>query len=272
MDHHVSFLKFGVYNLVNNSKMKKIAALFMFIVLSISAYSQSDNWFFSFSMGGSWPMGTFKLTDIDNQESGYAKNGFATMLDATYPVSDHWGLKGMALLCTNPVDRSWLGTKLETRMQAFYPVIEESDREFLSLRVNSWMWNALLAGPVYTINFDRVFWDFQVLGGMNVTYLPQQKLLYEKPGNKWFYLDRNTSTINFSYGLLAGTAFRFPVTDRINLRVGIDYYRSKASIQYEQIRVSKPEATEITDKLGNGSADIPIEMLSGTIGFVYYLN
>ena len=252
--------------------MKKITALFLFIVLSISSNAQSDSWFFSFSMGGSRPLGTFVNTDIDNKESGYAKNGFTLLLDATYPVSNHWGFKGMAMMNTNPVDRNWLGTKLETRMQAFYPVIEEADREFLSLRANSWMWNALLAGPVYTINFDRVYWDFQVLGGMNVAYLPQQKLLYEKPANNWFYLDKNTSTINVSYGLLAGTALRFPVTERINLRVGIDYYRSNAKVQYEQIRVSKQETTILTEKLGNGSADVPIEMISGTIGFVYYLN
>jgi len=224
-------------------------------------------------MGGSMPLGTFKQTDINDQKSGYAKNGFALLVDATYPVSDHWGFKGMALMSTNPVDRSGLGTKLETRMQAFYPVIAETDRQFLSLTVNSWMWNAVLGGPVFTINLDRIFWDFQVLGGMNVAYLPQQKLLFEKPANNWLYLDRNTSTINVSYGLLAGTAVRFPVTDRINLRVGIDYYRSQASVPYEQIRVTKLGTTEqTTEKLGSGSATVPIEMLSATIGFVYYLN
>ena len=252
--------------------MKKTIALLVFITLSISTYSQSDNWYFSFSMGGSWSMGTFSKADISKTESGYAKNGFALLLDATYPVSDQWGLKGMALINTNPVDRSWLGTKLETRMNASSISVAETDREFLSLRVNSWMLNAMLTGPVYTINFDRVFWDFQILGGMNVAYLPQQKLLYEKPANNWFYLDRNTSTTNISFGLLAGTAFRFPVSDRINLRVGVDYYRSKATIKYEQIKVSKQGETVLTEKLGSGKTEIPIELISGTIGFVYYLN
>ena len=252
--------------------MKKIAALFVFLALSFCVYSQSDNWYFSFSMGGSWPKGTFLKTDPDNKESGYAKNGFALILDATYPVSSHFGLKGMALMSTNPVDRNWLGTKLETRMNAVPIVVADADREFLSLRANSWMWNSLLAGPVYTFSIKRVYWDFQVLGGMNVTYLPQQKLLYAKPTNNWYYLDRNTSSISVSYGLLAGTAFRFPVTDRINLRVGVDYYRSNAKVQYEQVRVTNQGATTLTEKLGSGSANIPIEMISGTIGFVYYLN
>lgn len=251
--------------------MKKITVFFLFIILSISLYAQSENWYFSLSMGGSWPVGNYLKTDIDNKESGYAKNGFALSLDATYPVSNHWGLKGMVLLSTNPVDRSWLGTKLEKRMEPFVTVAE-ADREFLSLRVNSWMWNGLLAGPVYTINFDRIYWDFQLMGGLNVTYLPQQKLLYEKPANDWFYFDRNTTSTSFSYGLLAGTALRFPVSDRINLRVGVDYYRSKATAPYEQIRVSKQGETVVTEKLDNGSASVPIEMFSGSIGLVYYLN
>lgn len=252
--------------------MKKITILIVFIVLSFGVYAQSDNWYFSFSMGGSWPKGTFLKTDIDNQESGYAKNGFTLILDATFPVSDHWGLKGMALMNTNPVDRSGLGNKLEKRMNAIPITVADAEREFLSLRVNSWMWNALLAGPVYTINFDRIFWDFQLLGGMNVAYLPQQKLLYEKPTNNWYYLDRNTSTTSVSYGLLAGTAFRFPVTDRLNLRVGVDYFRSKANVPYEQIRVSKQGETVVTENLKSGSASVPIETISATIGFVYYLN
>jgi len=252
--------------------MKKITVAFVFIVLSISVYSQSDNWYFSFSMGGSKPMGTFSEADIGNKESGYAKNGFALLLDATYPLSDHWGLKGMVLMNTNPLDRSWLGTKLETRMNAASISVADADREFLSLRVNSWMLNALLAGPVYTINFGRIFWDFQLLAGMNMAYLPQQKLLYEKPANNWFYLDRNTSTTNVSYGLQAGTAFRFPVSDRINLRVGVDYYRSKANVRYEQIKVSKQGETVVTEKLGGGNTNIPIATISGSIGFVYYLN
>jgi hypothetical protein len=107
---------------------------------------------------------------------------------------------------------------------------------------------------------------------LNVAYLPQQKLLYEKTVNNWFYLDRNTTSTSFSYGLLAGTAFRFPVSDRLNLRVGVDYYRSKASISYEQIRVTKQGETVVTEKLGNGSGSVPIETISGSIGFVYYLN
>ncbi len=252
--------------------MKKIVTFLIIIGLSISVYAQSDNWYFSLSMGGSLPVGSFSKTNIDDLESGFAKKGFVLLLDATYPLNEHWGIKGMAMLNTSPIDRSWLGTKLELRMNEVPIIVTDEQRTYLSLRVNSWMSNAIMAGPVYTISFDRIYWDFQLLGGLNVGYLPQQKLLYNNPSNNWFYLDRNTSTTSFSYGLQAGTALRFPVTDRLNLRVGIDYYQSQAKVPYEQIRVTKVGETVTTENLGQGSSTIPIQLLSGSIGFVYYLN
>jgi hypothetical protein len=252
--------------------MKKIFALVVFIALSISAYSQSDNWYFSFSMGGSWPSGAFSKSDVANPESGFAKKGFALKLDATYPISSHWGLKGMVFLSTNPVDRGGLGTKLENRMNSKQIAVADADRQYLSLGANSWMWNGLLAGPVYTISFDRIFWDFQVLAGLNVAYLPQQKMRYENPANNWMYLDKNTTTTNASYGYQVGTDFRFPVTPRVNLKIGVDYYRSLARVNYEQVKLTKQGATILTEVLGSGNSIVPIEIFTATIGFVYYLN
>jgi hypothetical protein len=251
--------------------MKKTGVLFLFVVWSVSGYAQSNNWYFSFSMGRSWPLGTFSKSDIDDNTCGYAQKGFTLLLDATYPLNDHWGLKGMTLLNSNPVDQNGLGAKLEKRMNT-YITVDEADREYLSLKVNSWMWNALMVGPVYTINLNRIYWDLQLVGGLNITYLPQQKLQYEKPSNNWYYLDRNTTTTNASYGISAGSALRFPVLDRVNLKIGIDYYRSQALIKSEQIKVSKQGETELTETLGQGSSTVPLEMFTVSVGFVYYLN
>ena len=251
--------------------MKKLFTPLLLIAFSISCSAQTDNWYFSFSMGGSRPLGTFQQKNIDDQESGYAKSGFTLVLDATYPLSDHWGLRGSALVNTSTVDRNWLGTKLETRMTP-YVTVPEADRPYLSMRTNAWLWNSLMIGPVYSFNFDKVFWDFQLLGGMNVTYLPQQKMLFEKPANNWFYLDRNTTSSSVSYGLMAGTSLRFPISDRVNLKVGFDYFQSKAQIKYEQFKVTKTGDTQTVQIFNTGSYSIPIKMISGTIGFVYYLD
>lgn len=251
--------------------MKNFALASLFILFYISSFAQTDNWYFSFSMGKGMPMGSFsKTSGADPDQYGFAKNGFALLLDATYPMDDHWGLKGMVLVNTNPVDRKGLGTMLEQRIPSSIS-IAAVDQDNLSLQADSWMWNAMMIGTSYTLNFDRIYWDFQLLGGLNVIYLPQQKLSYESITNNWFYLDQNTTSHSVSAGVMAGTALRFPMSDRFNLKVGIDYFNSRAKVKYEQLKVTDLGASQLSEKLAEGHSTVAIHEITGTIGFVYYL-
>jgi hypothetical protein len=49
-------------------------------------------------MGGGWPTSTFANSIAGDKLSGYAQKGFSLVIDATYPLNDHWGLKGMTLI------------------------------------------------------------------------------------------------------------------------------------------------------------------------------
>jgi hypothetical protein len=247
---------------------------FLFLLcfgLSTSLFGQSDSWYFSFNLGGSWPIGTFARNTVTDPNAGFAGRGFSLSVDASYPVGDNLALKGMVLLNNNPVNRYWQLTQLVNRMTKFIP-ISSQDQQFLSMTVNPWVWNGLMFGPNYTITFDKFLWDFQALGGLNVAYLPQQKLLYQNPANSWLFLYHNLNTVSVSYGLLGGTAVRFPVSDKIYLRIGIDYYHSQATLKFEELRVTKEGLTTTIDHLSTGRYSVPIENISGTIGFVYYLN
>lgn len=251
--------------------MKYTISLLLCLVLSSSLFGQSDNWFFSFNMGGSFPIGTFASSTPSNPNAGFAQRGFTLSLDANYPISENLSLKGMALLNNDPVNRFWQLTQQVNRMTQYFPITTQ-DQQYLSMTVNTWVWNGLLFGPNYTLTFDKFYWDFQALAGLNVAYLPQQKLLYQNPANNWLYIHHNLNSVNLSYGLLAGTAVRFPVSDKIHLRIGIDYYHSQATLKYEEIKVTKDASNSIIDHLNVGSYKVPIENISGTIGLVYYLN
>lgn len=251
--------------------MKKIYLFLFYFVLSFSLSGQTDEWFFSLNLGGSWPLGAFAKNTSTDQNGGFAGKGFSLSLDANRPVSDNLAFKGMALLNNNPVNRNWMVTNLVSRMSQYFP-FDSKDQQFLSMTVNPWVSNGLLIGTVYTITFDKFLWDIQALGGLNVAYLPQEKLLYQNPANNWIYLHRNTNSVSFSYGLLAGTALRFPISEKVYLRVGFDYYNSRATINYEEQKVTKDESAIHVDQLGAGKSVVPIETISGTIGFVYYLN
>ncbi len=251
--------------------MRILLVSLMCLIFSSGVSGQSDGWCFALNLGGSWPVGEFANKSATDLGSGYSQKGFALSLDGSYALSNKVFLKGMALLNNNQVDKLGMFNQLVDRMQQYF-TIETADQEFLSLSVNSWVWNGVLAGIVYTVPIGKAFWDFQVLGGLNITYLPQQKLLYQNPANNWLYLHQNLNSVSFSYGLLGGTAFRFPVANRIYFRVGVDYYNSRATTKYEEIKVTNEGAVAHTDQLSKGSTIVPIENISGTVGFVYYLN
>ncbi|MCX6220190.1 MAG: hypothetical protein NTZ69_04310 [Bacteroidia bacterium] len=250
--------------------MRNLLLVCALMLLSIPLSAQPDNWYFSISMGGCLPLGSFADTNPAKTGAGFALKGFALNLDATYPLSNHWGLKGMVMLNNNPVDRNGMGTMMENRMKKLVP-FTEAERDNLTLTVNSWMSNSLVFGPVFSINFDRFAWDFQAMAGMNVTYLPNQKLLYKPSSGSWEYLQHNTNNIHVSLDLLAGSAVRFKVTDKLQLKVALDYQHSKSKNSFEELKTTKTNGSTSVDILNTGSTKVPKQVVIGSVGFVYYL-
>ena len=250
--------------------MRYLLSVFVLMLLSFGLSAQPDNWYFSITMGGCFPAGTFANTNPAVGGTGFATKGFALNLDATYPVSNHWGLKGMVVLNNNPIDRNGIGTMMEDRMKKLVP-FTEAERDNLSLSVNSWMSNSLIFGPVYSLNFDNVSLDFQALTGMHVSYLPNQKLLYKNSSGTWEYLQHNTNSTNVSMDFLAGMALRFKVTDKVQLKVAINYQRAGSTTKYEEVKSTKIGSTITNNVLNSGHAFVTNEVVTPTIGFVYYL-
>lgn len=245
--------------------------LILWLIIQSNAYCEPDNWNFSINLGGSWPVGEFANKSATDMKAGYAQKGFSFSIDASYPVSNYFSLKGTVFLNNNQVNRLGMYNQLVDRMEKYFSVTNQ-DQEFISLSVNPWVWNEILVGPLYTIAIGKAYWDFQILGGLNIAYLPQQKFLYQNPANNWLYLHHNLNSVSVSYGILGGTALRLPVSDKVYLRLGIDYYNSQATTRYEEIKVTNEGTVTHIDQLNKGKSNVPIQNISGTIGFVYYLN
>lgn len=250
--------------------MRNILLSIVLLLMSLQLSAQPDNWYFSITMGRCWPAGSFSDANPGNPGAGFAQKGFSLGLDATYPLNSHWGLKGMVMLNSNPVNRNGVGTMMENRMKKQVS-FAETEREFLTLSVNSLMSNSLVFGPVFTINFDRLAWDFQGMTGMNVNYLPDQQLLFFNPANKWEYLQRNTNSLNISMDFSAGTALRMKATDKIHLKVSADYQFSRSSNKWEELKSVKDNNTVTTTQLNSGVTTVVKEAVIGSIGLVYYL-
>lgn len=250
--------------------MRHIWCSFVLLFLTFSVSAQPESWYLSLSMGGCLPIGSFANANPSSAENGFAMRGFALNLDATYPLSNHWGIKGMVMLNSNPVDRNGMGTLMENRMKKQVS-FTETERPSLTFSVNSWMSNSVIFGPVYSLNFNKLAIDFQVMTGMHVAYLPNQNLLFSNPNNDWEYQQRNTNPIHISLDLLAGTAVRFPINDKIQLKVAVDYQMSKIKNDYEELRMNYLGTTYSVDYLGSGSSSVTNGVVIGTVGFVFYL-
>ncbi|MCE1199423.1 MAG: hypothetical protein LWW85_10680 [Marinilabiliales bacterium] len=250
--------------------MKSLLLTIGLFLLTFSLSAQPDRWYFSLTMGGCLPLGNYGSMDPTVKDAGFARNGFALNLDATLPLSDNWGLKGMVTLNNNTVNRNSMGTLMENRMRSRI-TFAEKDRDYLDLTVNAEMTNSMLFGPVFSINFDRFAWDFQAMTGMTVTYLPNQMLTYNNPANNWEYVQRSTNSVHLSLGLLAGTAVRFKVMEKIQLKIGADFQHSSSTSKFEEVKITKQGTTVLTEQLNQGTSVIPKGVITATAGFVYYL-
>jgi hypothetical protein len=250
--------------------MRNFLITIVLLLISSNLSAQPDNWYFSISMGGCWPAGSFADSNPASSKNGFATRGFAFHLDATYPVSANWGWKGMVMLNNNPVDRNGMGTMMENRMKNQVP-FSETQRDNLTLTVDSWMSNSIVFGPVFTINFDRLAWDFVAMTGMNVAYLPNQKLLFQNTTPAWEYLQHNTNPTSISLDFLVGTALRMKVTEKVQLKLALDYQYSKSKVRFEELKTTRTNNSTTVEKLNSGSSLVPKEVVIGTMGFVYYL-
>lgn len=250
--------------------MLKRLILLLYIILSLSASGQDSKWYFSLNMGRSIAMGAFSETPLNNLNAGFAQNGFVLTLESNYAIDDNFSLKGTVLLNSNNINREPLWTNLYNRMNRFFPV-EVKNTEFISLSVDPWLTNSVLAGPDYTFTFNNIKLDFYALGGLSVIYLPQSKLIYQNPANNWIYIHRNTNSKDYNYGFSTGTSLRYPVSERFDFRFGVSYFYTKCTENFEEVRITKSESTTVLEQLSSGSSTVPLSIVSASVGLVYYL-
>lgn len=240
------------------------------IILSLSALGQDSKWYFSLNMGKSIAMGTFAESPLNNLNAGFAQNGFVLSLESNYAVNENFSLKGTVLLNSNNINKLPLWTNLNNKMNRLFPV-EVKNQELVSLSVNPWVTNSLLIGPDYTFFLNNIKLDFYALGGLSVIYLPQSNLVYQNPSNNWTYINRNTNSRDYNLGFCTGTSLRYPISERFDLRVGFNYFYTKCTEKFEEVKITKTESTTVVEQLSSSNSSVPISTISASVGLVYYL-
>ncbi len=221
-------------------------------------------------MGRSLALGAFSENSLNNLNTGYAQNGFTLSLETNYALDENLSLKGTVFLNTNNINRLPLWSNLNNRMNRLFPV-EIKDQQFISLTVNPWVTNSVLVGPDYAFIFDNSKLDFYALAGLSVIYLPQSKLLYQNPANNWVYMNRNSNSRDFNYGISTGTSLRYPISEKFDFRIGLNYFFTRGTQKFEEVKITKEETTIVLEQLNTGKSSVPVSIISASIGLVYYL-
>ncbi len=120
--------------------MKKFTIVLSIIILSINIIAQNPRrkGFIGISLGPSMPFGDFADNSVNNENTGFAKNGILfSPINFGYIFGQHFG-----------VSASWFGLE--------YPIDKRGQEA-------TWSYGGLMAGPLYSVPINEKF-DFDLKG------------------------------------------------------------------------------------------------------------
>jgi len=235
-----------------------LAALLVFA--AISAWGQQS--FASISFGASLPQGPYGSTG-DLSSSGYARPGGAIKFDAAYFPVSYIGIGGSFSFGSNFANRDSL-------LQDIVLYIEENASSVIDIPEDAeiiygsgfWNYINLFIGPNFSVRpSQRIYIDMRVLAGGTILRAPEQELRINFDGTEIY---NRTSGNKLAFGFTAGAGLRFMLRSELALRVGVDYFQSRAKFDYK-FDLFRGVAEDIPPL----SADFPVRTLELNLGLAY---
>ncbi len=184
----------------------------------------------SISFGVSLPQGNYSATEgLDN--SGYARTGGAIKFDAAFFPVSYAGIGGSFSFGSNFAYRDSL-------LQDMIRYIEENASSVIDIPEDAevlygsgfWNYINLFVGPNFSVRpSQRLYFDVRALAGGTILRAPDQELRINFDGTEIF---SQTSNNKLAFGFTAGAAMRFMLNSNLALRLGVDYFQSRARFEY----------------------------------------
>jgi hypothetical protein len=210
--------------------MKRISWILVFVLGLTSIPSLAQQSFASISFGASLPQGPYASTgDLSN--SGYARTGGAIKFDAAYFPVSYIGIGGSFSFGSNYANRDSL-------LQDMITYIEETASSIIDIPEDAeilygsgfWNYINLFVGPNFSIRASQsLYFDFRALAGMTILRAPDQELRINFDGTEIY---SRTSGSMLAFGYTGGAAIRVMLNSALALRLGVDYFQSRAKFEY----------------------------------------
>jgi hypothetical protein len=197
-------------------------------MFSAAAFGQASKQFISLAVGPSFPLGSYKNTDLNDSTSGWAKTGVAIEITYAYKLVHNFGFFVQANYSSNKFDNFTYADAL-TAAHSIDPV--SPDTAFVVESTKNWYTGGFLAGPYLTLPLtENLSWDIRASVGFYGTGSPNLTVKGNiSNGDKLenFYMNGGKGYA-FAYGF--GTGFKYALSSYY-LMVFTHYYNTSVKIK-----------------------------------------
>jgi hypothetical protein len=232
----------------------------LFVIISLPAAAQQN--FVSISFGTSLPLGNYGSTgslDIN----GFASPGGVIKFDAGYYPVTYLGFGATFSFGSNYAVRDSILSSMVRYIEANSVILQQipDDAEII-YATSFWNHIDLLVGPVFSVRLSkRLYLDFRALFGPTVFRPPGEELRILFDDSE---LRSSLASNLLLFGVNGGTGLRIKLNDAISLKLGAEYYRSRARFPYEFSLLG-----DMPDNIPPLEADLLIQTIELSAGLAY---
>ncbi len=196
----------------------------------------------AFHAGPSFPLGDFKSTNLDNEQAGFAKNGFTIDLNYGYRLSEYTGIAAAVFFNKYKAHN----VEIEVDMGDELP-------QTIALEMDNWQFYGISAGPIFTFDLgNNIFTDLRLMGGIANAKTPT--IVYDD----YLAAKKDWGTAPVIQG---GLSLRIGTGNSLFIFGNVDYTYMKPKFQIEYLEGYEDEGPERIHQ------KISVLNVSGGIGF-----
>ena len=240
--------------------INKILISALILLIPVLAFGQQN--FASISFGTSTPLNDYsKVGDLS--KNGYATTGASIKFDAAYFPGSYLGIGGSFGFGTNP------GRSDSLKQDMIDYVLNNSESvidipDYAETYYNSGFWNYInvFLGPHFSVRpAKRFYLDLRFLAGLSVIRPPDQELsiIFDETE---IYSRTGGSTAAF--GFTTGAGLRFTLNSDLALKLGVDYFQSRAKFD-----INFDLFSDVANEIEPVKADYKIQTVEVNLGLAY---
>jgi hypothetical protein len=242
--------------------MKKIKWFLVFALGLAAIPTRAQQSYASISFGACFPQGPYaSMGDLRN--NGYAGTGGAIKFDAAYFPVSYVGIGGTFSFGSNFANR-------DSVLQDMINYIEENASSIIDIPEDAeilygsgfWNYINLFVGPNFSVRpAQRLYFDIRALAGGTIIRAPDQELRINFDGTEIY---STASRNRLAFGFTAGADMRIMLNSQLALRLGVDYFQSRAKFEYTFDLLNG-----VAEDVPPLSSDFPVRTLEASAGLAY---